>query len=61
MAEISDLKITLRAVDRVSPVIRRISRRLWWMQYGGAVLFATSLLLMAFVTALAFVLGRVTA
>lgn len=61
MASIDDVTITLRAKDKVSPVLRRISRQLWWFQYGGLVLFATCLLLMALVTALAFVLGRATA
>lgn len=59
MAEIGDVKITLRAVDKVSPVIRRINRRLWWMQYGGMVLFAVCVLLMVVVAALAFTLGRI--
>ena len=61
MAEISDVKVTLRAVDKVSPVLRRVSRQLWWFQYGGLVLFVACVLLMGLVTALAFALGRITA
>jgi hypothetical protein len=61
MARIDDVTVTLRAVDKVSPALRRLSRRLWWFQYGGAILFAVSLLLMGVVTALAFALGRITA
>jgi hypothetical protein len=61
MGSIDDITVTLRANDRVTPVLKSISRRLWWFRYGGAVLFVTCLLLMALVTALAFALGRVTA
>jgi uncharacterized protein involved in exopolysaccharide biosynthesis len=56
-----DISVTVRAIDKASPVLRRISRQLWWFQYGGAVLFATVGLLMVLVMALAFALGRVTA
>ena len=53
-----DITVTLTAVDRVSPVLKRIGRRLWWMQYGGLV---TTLLVAALVVAvgvLGFVIGR---
>lgn len=55
-----DMTITISAVDKASPV-RRISRRLWWMQYGG---FVTTGLVVALVIATAvaaFLLGRISA
>ena len=61
MSKASDIQIRARLDDRVTPALRRLSRRLWWFQYGGAVLFAASLVLMVLVVALAFALGRVTA
>jgi hypothetical protein len=57
----NDLTVTIRAVDEASPVLSRLSRRLWWFQYGGGILFGTSVFLMVLVIVLTFVLGRLTA
>jgi len=52
-----DLTVTITAEDRVSPVVRRLSRRLWWYRWGPAVI-QTLLMIMLMV---AFILGRITA
>ena len=52
----SDIKVTLTAVDNVTPVLRRIRRELWWTQYGRDVaLFVTGFV----VSAVSFALGVV--
>ena len=34
MAEIGEVRVTLTAVDNVTPTLKRIQRRIWWLQYG---------------------------
>jgi len=51
--EATDLTVTIGVVDHVSPVLRRIGRKLWWMRYGALV---TATLVIALVV-LAFVAG----
>jgi hypothetical protein len=58
MAKIEDMTVTLRAVDKVSPTLRRIGRRLWWMQYGGFVTTALVIAVFVFGWVAAFLLGR---
>jgi hypothetical protein len=48
----TDMTVTIRAKDEVTPVLRRISRQLWWARHGTAVLFALW-------TVIAFVLGEI--
>jgi hypothetical protein len=40
----TDLTVTLRAIDDVSPVLRKIRAEVWLMQHAGAVLIALMLL-----------------
>jgi hypothetical protein len=56
-----DITVTLTAVDRVSPVLRRIGRRLWWMQYGGFVTTGLVIAVVIFASIAAFLLGRLSA
>ena len=54
------MTVTITAVDKVSPTIRRIGRRLWWMRYGAwvtAVLIGAVLILS---DVAAFLLGSLT-
>lgn len=37
MASIGDMTVTIRAVDEVTPVLRRLKRDLWWYQHGGQI------------------------
>ena len=58
MAELpAEITVTVRAIDLATPVLKRIQRRLWWMQHGEGVMRAVTVLLVA----AAFVLGRITA
>lgn len=61
MAEISDVKVTITAVDHVSPVLRRIGRRLWWMQYGGWVTTTLVVAVIVLTFICGFLLGRISA
>jgi len=54
---VSDLTVRIKAIDEASPKIRRLQRRLWWMQYGPVVAQAA----VAALAIASFVLGRVTA
>jgi len=57
VARLDDIHVTLRVTDEVTPVLRRIHRRLWWMRHGEEIMRAvTALLVVA-----AFILGRLTA
>jgi hypothetical protein len=56
MAEVNDLTIRIRAVDGATPVLKRVRRRLWWMQYGDAVV----VLLAAAIAVGSYILGRLT-
>ena len=60
MAEIGEVTVTLRADDRVSPVLRRIGRRLWWMRYGAWVTAALIGAVLILSDVAAFLLGRLT-
>ena len=53
----SDMTVTIRAIDEATPVIKRIQRRLWWIQYGSLVT-GVAVTLLAIAT---FILGRLTA
>ena len=57
MSSASEIKVTIRADDQVTPVLNRIHRRLWWMKHGEEVMR----LVMALLAVSAFILGRVTA
>lgn len=59
--EVSDLTVRIRAVDEVSPTLRRLGRQLWWMRYGGMVLSGLVVTVLVLLTFLAFVLGRLSA
>lgn len=51
------ITVRIKAKDEVTPVLRRIQRRLWWMEHGEDVMrMVTALLVVA-----AFILGRLTA
>ena len=52
MAELGEIKVVLRAVDRMSPVLRRLRWRLWWYRWEPFVVIGLAL-------AVAFLLGRV--
>jgi hypothetical protein len=53
----TDLTVTLRVKDEVTPVLNRIQRRLWWMDHGESVMRGVMALLML----ATFILGRITA
>ena len=55
------MTVTITAVDKVSPTIRRIGRRLWWMQYGAWVTVGLVGAVILLSDAAAFLLGRLTA
>ena len=38
MAEAGDLTVRIRVIDEATPVLRKISRRLWWMRHGRTLL-----------------------
>lgn len=40
----TDVTVTLRAIDNVSPVLRKIRAELWLMQHAGAVLLTLMVL-----------------
>ena len=48
----AEMIVTLRAVDKVTPVIKRIQRRLWWSRHGEAVLVGLA-------TLVVFLLGEI--
>ena len=52
-----DVTVTLRLDDQVTPALKRIERRLWWMEHGEDVMRAVTALLIL----MAFILGRLTA
>jgi hypothetical protein len=60
MAE-GNVKVTIRAVDKVSPVLKRIGRRLWWMQYGGFVTTGLVVAVVVLTAIAAFLRGRYVA
>ena len=55
--KVDDLTITIRAKDEVTPVLRRLQRRLWWHRWGPAVAHVLIWLL----AIVSFTLGRITA
>ena len=61
MPEMGEMKVTLTAVDHVSPVLRRIGRKMWWMRYGAAVTIALVGAVLVLSDVAAFLLGRITA
>lgn len=61
MADAGDLRVTIRLNDKVSPALRRIGRRLWWMRYGGVVTTALVVAVIVLAAVLAFVLGTIYA
>lgn len=52
-----DITVTIRVKDEATPTLRRIARRLWWMQYGPLMLH----ILIGLLAIVAFILGRITA
>lgn len=61
MAKIGDVTVTIRAIDEVSPVIRRIKWHLWIWRYSDRIILAMGVVILVLAVVLAFVLGRVTA
>jgi len=61
VAKIGDVTVTIRAIDEVSPVIRRIKWHLWIWRYSDRIILAMGVVILVLAVVLAFVLGRVTA
>ena len=57
MASLGEIKITV--VDEATPVIRRITRELWWMQFGGRVVVAVLVIALVAVFLSGFLIGEV--
>ena len=55
-----DITVTIRAIDKASPVLRRVKWMLWWYQYGGIVVGGLLGAVLVLVAVLAFILGRLT-
>ena len=56
MSVAEDMTITLRLNDEVTPKLKAIQRRVWWMEHGEDVMRAITALLVVS----AFILGRIT-
>jgi len=61
MASVQDVTVTIKAVDEVSPVIRRIKWALWIWRYSDRIILGMGVVILVLSVVLAFVLGRVTA
>jgi hypothetical protein len=56
-----DVTVTIRAVDKVSPVLRRVGWNLFIFRHGTEVIVAMALVILVLSVILAFVLGRISA
>lgn len=61
MARVSDVTVEIHAVDRVSPVIRRIRWHLWIWRYADRIILSMGVVILVLAVVLAFILGRLTA
>ena len=59
--DVGDVTVTIRAVDKVTPALRRIGWNLFIFRHGTEVIVALSLVILVLAVVLAFVLGRVSA
>lgn len=51
------ITVRITAEDHVTPALRRIHRRLWWMKHGEEIMRTVTVLL----AVTAFILGRLSA
>jgi len=58
--KIDDIIVTIRAIDNVSPVIRRLRWHLWIWRYADRIILSMGAAMIVMVAVLAFILGRVT-
>ena len=61
MASVQDVTVTISAVDRVTPVIRRIRWHLWIWRYADRIIFGMGTVILIMAVVLAFIAGLVSA